>query len=110
MGGSVIALVMTLGFIGCGADGNVATPNGAAGDAQPTPGATFQTTGTFDDIPLLVDPVESRGANSLVGAWERDGRRLEVSAGPTPGIADDTQFNLVLLASLEPGSQLNTAP
>jgi hypothetical protein len=150
-----MALVMTLGFLGCGDDSNVATPNGAAGDAQPTPGATFYTTGTFDNVPLPsgateigtkteqdgaitqsfsvtatgpdlvmdffvgaladrgwvpVEPVQSRGADSLFGAWERDGRRLEVSAGPAPGIADDTQFNLVLLASLEPGRQLNTAP
>jgi len=121
-----MALVMALGFIGRGADSNVATPNGAAGDAQPTPGATFQTTGTFDDIPLprgateigtkteqdgaMVEPVQSRGVTSLFGAWEGDGRRLEVSAGPAPRIADDTQFNLVLLASLEPDSQLNTAP
>lgn len=40
----------------------------------------------------------------------RDGRRLEVSAGRAPGIADDTQLNLVLLSSPAPGSQLNTAP
>jgi hypothetical protein len=46
----------------------------------------------------------------LFGAWARDGRRLEISAGPAPAIADDTQFNLVLLASVEPGRQLNTAP
>jgi hypothetical protein len=150
-----MALVMTLGFIGCGDDSNETTPNGAAGDAQPTPDATFPTTRTFDDIPLPsgateigtktesddaitqsfsvtatnpdqvmdffvgaladrgwvpVDPVESRGVTSLFGAWDRDGRRLEVSAGPAPGIADDTQFNLVLLASVEPGRQLNTAP
>jgi hypothetical protein len=57
-----------------------------------------------------VEPVGSRGANSLFGAWDRDGRRLEISAGPAPAIADDTQFNLVLLASLEPGSELNTVP
>lgn len=58
----------------------------------------------------LVTPVEQRGTNSLYGAWDRDGRRLEVSAGPAPGIADDTQFNLVLLESLEPGRELSTAP
>jgi hypothetical protein len=146
---------MTLGFVGCGDDSNDAPPNGAGGDAQPTPGETFYTAGTFDDVPLPrgateigtkterdgaitqsfsvtatspvvvmdffvealadrewvpVEPVESRGVNSLFGAWDRDGRRLEVSAGPAPGIADDTQFNLVLLSSPEPGSQLNTAP
>lgn len=150
-----MAVLVTLGLIGCGADSNVVAPGGAPGDAQPTPGASFYTSGTFDDIPLprgateigtkteedgvitqsfsvtatgpdlvmdffvgeLADrgwvsvvPVEARGADTLFGAWERDGRRLEVSAGPAPGIADDTQFNLVLLTSLEPGRQLNTAP
>jgi hypothetical protein len=155
VGAGVVALVMPLGFLGCGDDSNVPTPNGATGDAQPPPGATFHTAGTFDDVPLPrgateigtksetdgaitqsfsvtatspdqvmdyfvgaladrgwvpVDPVESRGVDSLFGAWARDGRRLEISAGPAPGIADDTQFNLVLLASVEPGRQLNTAP
>jgi hypothetical protein len=151
----VATLALTLGLIGCGDDRNAAAPSGAPGGAQPTPGAPFYTTGTFDDISLPagatevgtkteedgaitqsfavtstgpdlvmdffvetlgeqgwipVEPVEPRGADTLFGAWDRNGRRLEVSAGPAPGIADDTQLNLVLLPSPEPGSQLNTAP
>jgi hypothetical protein len=57
-----------------------------------------------------VTPVEPRGSDTLFGAWEREGQRLEVTAGPAPGIPDDTQYNLVLLASLEPGRDVNTVP
>jgi hypothetical protein len=57
-----------------------------------------------------VGQVEDRGSDSLFGAWTREGRRLEVSAGPAPAIPDDTQFNLVLLPDLEPGRTLDTAP
>jgi hypothetical protein len=58
----------------------------------------------------LVTPVEPRGSDTLFGAWELEGQRLEVTAGPAPGIPDDTQYNLVLLSSLEPGRAVNTAP
>ncbi len=126
VGAGVVALVMPLGFLGCGDD--VPLPRGATeiGTKTETDGAitqSFSVTATNPDEVMdffvgaladrgwvPVDPVESRGVALLFGAWARDGRRLEISAGPAPGIADDTQFNLVMLANVGPGRQLNTAP
>jgi hypothetical protein len=70
----------------------------------------FFTSALADQGWTLVTPVQPRGSESLFGAWDREGQRLEVSAGPAPGIPDDTQYNLVLLSSLEPGQDVNTVP
>ena len=55
----------------------------------------------------VVEPVSSRGTDSLAGAWTRDGRRLEVSALLAQGVENErTQFSVVLLPSLEPGEEV----
>ncbi len=59
---------------------------------------------------VIVEPVSSTGTNALDGSWERDGRRLEISAVTATGIADeDTQFSVVLLDSTVPGDDVNDA-
>jgi hypothetical protein len=55
-----------------------------------------------------VEPVAPRGTDAVFGAWARDGRRLEVSAGPAPEVDDErSQFSLVLLPSLVPGDEIH---
>ncbi len=57
---------------------------------------------------VVVEPVSSTGTNALDGSWERDGRRLEISAVTATGVADeDTQFSVVLLDSTVPGADVN---
>ena len=55
----------------------------------------------------VVEPISSRGTDSLAGAWARDGRRLEISALLAQGVEDErTQFSVVLLPGLEPGEDV----
>lgn len=55
----------------------------------------------------VVEPVSSRGTDSIAGAWAKDGRRLEVSALLAQGVTDErTQFSVVLLPGLEPGEDI----
>lgn len=52
----------------------------------------------------VVEPVSSRGTDSIAGAWTKDGRRLEVSALLAQGVEGErTQFSVVLLPDLGAG-------
>jgi hypothetical protein len=52
--------------------------------------------------------VAGSGTDTLTGAWESGGRRLEVSATHARGVEDErTQFSVVLLPLLEPGAELS---
>jgi len=64
----------------------------------------FFTTSLAEDGWEVVEPVSSRGTDSIAGAWAKDGRRLEVSALLAQGVENErTQFSVVLLPGLEPG-------
>lgn len=55
----------------------------------------------------VVEPVSSRGTDSIAGAWVKEGRRLEISALLAQGVEDErTQFSVVLLPGLEPGESV----
>ena len=67
----------------------------------------FFSTSLDADGWTVVEPVSSRGTDSVAGAWTRDGRRLEVSALLAKGVENErTQFSVVLLPSLEPGEEV----
>lgn len=55
----------------------------------------------------IVEPVSSRGTDSIAGAWAKDGRRLEISALLAQGVENErTQFSVVLLPGLQPGEAI----
>lgn len=64
----------------------------------------FFATSLAEDGWEVVEPVSSRGTDSIAGAWAKDDRRLEISALLAQGVENErTQFSVVLLPGLQPG-------
>jgi hypothetical protein len=67
----------------------------------------FFSTSLAEDDWEVVEPVSSRGTDSIAGAWAKDDRRLEISALLAQGVENErTQFSVVLLPGLEPGESV----